>query len=82
MVEIEPIIEKINIKYLPERIFEIFKNEENSIFLDSGMDYRNLGRFSIIVSDPFLVFKSKGRRIEVSRNGNRKKSGRKRSRCE
>jgi len=70
MIKTKPIIEEIDIAYSAERVFEAFCDEKNSIFLDSGMDYRKLGRFSIIVDDPFLVFKSKGKRVKVLRNGN------------
>lgn len=70
MIKTKPIIEEINIAHSAERVFEAFCDEKNSIFLDSGMDYRKLGRFSIIVADPFLVFKSKGKRVEVLRDGN------------
>ena len=71
-MHIEPLIEEVSIKNPPHRIFEAFKDEENAVFLDSGMDYKKLGRFSVIVSDPFLVFKAKARRVEVSINGHTK----------
>jgi len=71
-VRIEPLIEEVSIKHPPHRIFEAFKDEENAVFLDSGMDYKKLGRFSVIASDPFLVFKARGRSVEVSRNGRTK----------
>lgn len=69
MTGIRPIIEEIHLGCLPAQVFERFKDGANSIFLDSGMSFRKFGRFSIIVSDPFLVFKAKGRRIEVERDG-------------
>jgi len=69
MTDVRPIVEEIRLRCLPARVFERFKDSANSIFLDSGMSFRRFGRFSIILSDPFLVFKAKGRRIEVERNG-------------
>ncbi len=49
--------------------FEAIKDRPFSFFLDSGMDPGNLGRFSFIGSDPFLVLKSKGKRISVGESG-------------
>ncbi len=45
-------------------IFLLFKDEPYSFFLDSGV-YGKLGRYSFIGSRPFLIFKSKGQRIEI-----------------
>jgi para-aminobenzoate synthetase component 1 len=42
-------------------------HEEYSFFLDSGMDPEKLGRYSFVGHDPFLVFKNKARRIEITR---------------
>jgi len=69
MIEAEVILEEIKLTCSPEKVFCAFKDEEGSIFLDSGMDHKKQGRFSFIVSDPFLVFKSKNRKIEVFENG-------------
>ncbi|HHX87417.1 MAG TPA: aminodeoxychorismate synthase component I [Firmicutes bacterium] len=54
----------------PVRVFEAFRKRPYSIFLDSGMDPGRLGRYSLIGSDPFLVFKSKGREVTVFENSN------------
>jgi para-aminobenzoate synthetase component 1 len=45
--------------------FSAFAHEEHSFLLDSGMDPQKLGRYSFAGRQPFLVFKSKGRRIEI-----------------
>ncbi len=50
-------------------IFEIFKESPYSFFLDSGMDEGKLGRYSFMGSVPFLLFRSKGERIEVIHDG-------------
>ena len=47
-------------------IFCQFKNEKNVMFLDSARDHQTLGRFSIIVSNPRLIIKSKGRDVYVN----------------
>ena len=40
-------------------IYSLFKDEENSFILDSGMDEKKLGRYSFISSRPFEVIKCK-----------------------
>ena len=40
-------------------IYTIFKDEENSFILDSGMDEEKLGRYSFISSRPFEIVKLK-----------------------
>ena len=50
-------------------LYSIFKDDEYSFFLDSGMDHEKLGEFSFIGSKPFLVFKSKDENIEIIRGG-------------
>jgi len=48
-----------------------FKEEPFPFFLDSGMDRKKLGRYSFMGSDPFLIFRSKGTRIELVHRGMR-----------
>ncbi|MFA6309037.1 MAG: aminodeoxychorismate synthase component I [Clostridia bacterium] len=47
-------------------IYKIFEEDKYSFILDSSMRDENLGRYSFIGSEPFLVFKSKGRKIELT----------------
>ncbi len=49
--------------------FIIFEKDEYSFLLDSGRDEKKLGRFSFTGGNPFLVFKSKGDGIIITRNG-------------
>ncbi len=60
-----PLIEEIDTELLPLDAFEVFKDRPFSFFLDSGMDPRKLGRYSIIGSDPFLVLKTRGSNITL-----------------
>jgi para-aminobenzoate synthetase component 1 len=53
----------------PVQAFESLKDRPFSFFLDSGMDPERLGRYSIMGSDPFLVFKSKGDSVSVWQEG-------------
>jgi len=46
-------------------IYSLFKDHSYSFFLDSGMDYEKLGKYSFIGFDPFIVFKSKNENIEI-----------------
>jgi para-aminobenzoate synthetase component I len=51
----------------PFSIYSIFKDEREVIFLDSGRDPKNLGRFSFIGVNPFITLK--GREEHCSING-------------
>ena len=53
----------------PVQAFESLQDRPFSFFLDSGMDPERLGRYSIMGSDPFLVFKSKGDRVSIWQEG-------------
>jgi para-aminobenzoate synthetase component 1 len=45
--------------------FKTFAHEEHTFLLDSVRDPEKLGRYSFAGRQPFLVFKSKGRQIEI-----------------
>ncbi len=51
----------------PSQAFEVFKDRPFSFFLDSGMDPRRLGRYSLLGSDPFLIMRSRGKDITLIR---------------
>jgi len=44
-----------------------FSQRPFCFFLDSGMDHGKLGRFSFMGAEPFLILKSKGRLIEITK---------------
>ncbi len=46
-------------------LYLLFCDTPYSFFLDSGMNHENLGRFSFLGADPFMVFKSKGENISL-----------------
>jgi len=52
-------IEKVNTKLDGFDIYSIFKEDLNTILLDSGRDEETLGRYSFIGVNSFLTFKSK-----------------------
>ncbi|MBI4330059.1 MAG: aminodeoxychorismate synthase component I [Chloroflexi bacterium] len=62
-----PLIEELPFPLSPLQAFEAFKDRDHSFFLDSGMDPEKLGRYSFVGSDPFLVLKTRGKRILVTR---------------
>ncbi len=69
----KPVYKEIETNLTPFEIFLRFRNEEGIIFLDSGMDEKKLGRYSIIVFNPFITFKGKDNEILIRRNGNTEK---------
>ncbi|MCX6012773.1 MAG: aminodeoxychorismate synthase component I [Chloroflexi bacterium] len=60
-------IEEISTTLSAPQAFELFRDRPFCFFLDSGMDHQNLGRYSFIGSDPFLIMKSRGKNIEIIR---------------
>lgn len=63
------LLKELNTKLNSFELYTIFKDDKYSFFLDSGMDHNRLGEFSFIGSNPFLIFKSKDRDIEIIRDG-------------
>ncbi|MCY6484691.1 aminodeoxychorismate synthase component I [Clostridium aestuarii] len=54
-----PLIEEIDTELDAFSIYSIFKDLNESVFLDSGMDRERLGRYSFIGLNPFITFKFK-----------------------
>jgi para-aminobenzoate synthetase component 1 len=67
----EPLVEEIATNLSPSDLFELFRGEPFSFFLDSGMDPKKLGHYSFMGSNPFLVLSSRGRRVTINRWGER-----------
>ncbi|MBI4753338.1 aminodeoxychorismate synthase component I [Candidatus Desantisbacteria bacterium] len=62
-----------NIPFIdPARVFSIFNDYKYPFFLDSGMSKYGLGQYSFIGFDPFLMFKSKGKDVEIFAKDSRK----------
>jgi len=53
----------------PHKLFRLFLDSHYSFFLESGGSVGDFSRYSFIGSEPFLVFKSKGERIEIWEEG-------------
>ncbi len=58
-------LEKIEVRISPVEFFESVSDRDYAFFLDSGMSYEKLGRYSYIGFEPFMVFRSRGRHIEI-----------------
>jgi para-aminobenzoate synthetase component 1 len=70
--EAVPAVEKVSLSLSPVEAFELLlQGEQDIFFLDSSLDPYGLGRYSFLGCNPFLVFKSKGRAIEVIEEGKR-----------
>ncbi|GAB6167647.1 aminodeoxychorismate synthase component I [Clostridium carnis] len=54
------ILKEIKTSLNPLEVYNIFKDEVNTIFLDSSKEDEKLSKFSFIGINPFLIFESKG----------------------
>ena len=64
-----PIIEEIETHFSSVGLLRLFREEPYLFLLDSGMDRQKLGRFSFLGFDPFLVFRSKNKNIQIIEGG-------------
>jgi para-aminobenzoate synthetase component I len=53
----------------PESVFERLGSDRGLMFLSSSLGHAELGRYSFIVAQPFLTFRSAGSRCELSWSG-------------
>jgi len=60
-----PIFEEIFSPLTSLEVFDLIKDRPYSFFLDSGMDPQSLGRYTFLGASPFLVMKSRGRKITL-----------------
>ena len=60
-------VEEFDAKFNPFEIYNLFKDEVNSIFLDSSKEDENLSKFSFIGINPFLIFESIGNRAFINK---------------
>lgn len=67
-----PAMEKFPLSLSPVETFELFQGEEHSFFLDSSLNLYNLGRYSFLGCNPFLVFRSKSKEIRIIEEGKKK----------
>jgi para-aminobenzoate synthetase component 1 len=70
-MEAQPLVEEIDAGLSPSELFELFRGEPFSFFLDSGMDPKKLGHYSFMGGSPFLVLRSRGKRVTINRGKER-----------
>ncbi len=63
------IIESFPYSYSPLDVFGNFKDHPYSALLLSGIKNPNWGRYSFLTSFPYMIFKSKGRKMFIIENG-------------
>jgi len=66
-------VKEIAIQKSPLELFNSVSDRDYSFFLDSGMSHKRLGRYSYIGFDPFIIFRSKGGNVEITKDGKTKK---------
>ncbi|MFH1624990.1 MAG: aminodeoxychorismate synthase component I [Pseudomonadota bacterium] len=64
-----PVVKELSIPSLPEPVFARIHARPFSFFLDSGMDKYKLGRHSFMGYDPFLILRSKGKKVQITTEG-------------
>jgi para-aminobenzoate synthetase component I len=64
-----PLWRELNVAVPFHHLFPIFLRDPYSMLLDSSLVHPRLGRFSYIVSDPFLVIRSKNGHISIEGQG-------------
>ncbi len=65
----EPIIREIAFPPSPTAAYEAISGQPGGILLESGTREPRFGRWSFLACDPFLTFRSKGARVEITRAG-------------
>ncbi|MFI5356648.1 MAG: aminodeoxychorismate synthase component I [Opitutales bacterium] len=63
------LIEEFKCDARPEDLFGALCDRPHAFLLDSALDANGLGKFTFIGFDPFLVFRSQGNRITLTRPG-------------
>lgn len=53
-------VKEVNIKFNPFEVYNVFKNQINTILLDSSKDDGSLSKYSFIGLNPYLLFEAKG----------------------
>lgn len=64
-----PLLQKLPLEADVPALFEGLSSRPYSFLLDSGLLVSGLGRYSLMGADPFLVMRSRGKRIWLERQG-------------
>ncbi len=70
LAPIKPVFEQLDLKAFPLEAYDQLYAAEPYRFIYESLESKGQrGRYSFIGARPFLIFKSKGRKIEISHNG-------------
>jgi len=64
-----PVIREVPYPPSPREAFARLLHRPGSILFESGLPDPRLGQWSFLACDPFLTFRTKGRQIEITREG-------------
>lgn len=60
-------VKEVNIKFNPFEVYNVFKNQINTILLDSSKEDENLSNYSFIGLNPYLLFEAKGNECYINK---------------
>lgn len=60
-------VREVKINYNPLEVYNVFKDEINTILLDSSKEDKVLSKFSFIGINPFMIFESKGQEAFINK---------------
>ncbi|MGE4384497.1 MAG: aminodeoxychorismate synthase component I [Endomicrobiaceae bacterium] len=63
------IIKKIDLRIEFYKLLDFLKEHSCPFLLDSGNNYKKLGKFSFIGFDPLIIFQAKDRQVEIIEHG-------------
>lgn len=58
-------VREVHIDFNPIEIYNVFKNEKDTILLDSSKEDKNLSKFSFIGLNPFMIFEASGNKCLI-----------------
>ncbi len=70
-MRLKPSCEELRVSFSSIEAFESLRDEPHSFLLDSCIVDGKLGRYSFLGANPFLILRSKGRRVELIQGGKR-----------
>ena len=71
---VAPLVERLEGVTNLTSLFARFRSAPYPLLLDSAMSHPHLGRYSYLTADPFLILRSRGRRIYLECDGQREES--------
>ena len=66
---VSPLVRQLGKSPHPAQLAPAFKDEPYMLLLDSAGAYPEVGRYSYLTADPFLVLRSKGQQVDIVADG-------------